>query len=58
MHAGAKVQVHDQGDEKCMIIGLDEHGYLNLLKNNGEFFSVHPDGNSFDIMHNLITAKK
>jgi hypothetical protein len=61
-------------NEKVVVRGLDEHGYLqvnlllfclfnifNLLQvrssTTGRLFSLHPDGNTFDMMKNLIRAK-
>jgi len=38
---------------------LDNEGYLQVRDNsNGLALSLHPDGNRFDIMHNLIVSAK
>ncbi|XP_067947609.1 biotin--protein ligase-like [Watersipora subatra] len=58
MHSGVRVHVPEQNSEESMIIGLDEHGFLRLQSDDGSVFSVQPDGNSFDILHNLITVKE
>lgn len=39
------------------ILGLDDYGYLLVESPTGAKISVQPDGNSFDMMHNLITMK-
>lgn len=57
MHSGTRVDVPHESITDALIIGLDEHGYLLLQNNDGSTFSVQPDGNSFDIMHNLIKLK-
>lgn len=57
MHSGCVVDVPHEGIKKAMIIGLDDHGYLRLQMTDGSTFSVQPDSNSFDIMHNLIKLK-
>jgi biotin--protein ligase len=44
--------------EKVVIRGLDSSGYLEVRSlQTGKVFSVHPDGNTFDMMKNLIRAK-
>ena len=43
----------------CSIVGIDQFGFLRARRHdNGDVMSLHPDGNSFDIMRNLIAAKK
>ena len=38
------------------VVGLDNFGFLSVQTDEGTI-SVHPDGNSFDIMKNLIVPK-
>lgn len=57
MHEGGEVSVPSEGITTAKILGLDEFGFLLLQKADGSLFSVQPDGNSFDIMHNLIKVK-
>lgn len=48
----------DEAGERVVIRGLDKHGYLEVRsKAGGKVFSLHPDGNTFDMMKNLIRAK-
>uniref|UniRef100_A0AC34G4W1 BPL/LPL catalytic domain-containing protein n=1 Tax=Panagrolaimus sp. ES5 TaxID=591445 RepID=A0AC34G4W1_9BILA len=61
LHAGEEVEVQQISDgekEMVLIKGLDEYGYLQVQsKSNGEVFSVHDDGNTFDMMKGLIRPK-
>jgi biotin-[acetyl-CoA-carboxylase] ligase BirA-like protein len=44
--------------EKVVIRGLDAYGYLEVRsKRTGRLFSVHDDGNTFDMMKGLIRPK-
>lgn len=57
MHEGGKVDVPHESEKDLTIFGLDESGFLLLSRADGTTMSVQPDGNSFDIMHNLIKLK-
>lgn len=39
------------------ILGIDEYGYLQVQKGKQKPETVHPDGNSFDMLQGLITPK-
>ncbi|VDP20491.1 unnamed protein product [Echinostoma caproni] len=42
----------------CIIIGLDAFGYLRVRDvQNGAEYTLHPDGNSMDMMRGLICPK-
>ena len=45
-------------EERARIVGLDEYGYLRVKTVAGLEFSVHDDGNSFDMMQGLIKPKR
>ena len=47
----------DTGPE-ATVEGLDENGYLSVITQSGSVVSLQPDGNSFDIMKNLIVMKQ
>lgn len=51
--------VDRQGNEKLSkIIGIDDYGFLVVqLKGQAETETVHPDGNSFDMLRGLILPK-
>lgn len=40
------------------IVGLDDSGFLLVHQEGGEVVTVHPDGNSFDMLRNLIIPKQ
>ena len=44
--------------EEVTIKGLDDFGFLLVETESGESLSVQPDGNSFDMLRNLIAMKK
>jgi len=48
---------HEGESERTRIIGIDEYGYLRVRTASGLQFSVHDDGNSFDMMRGLIKPK-
>jgi len=58
LHSLEEVTLQQEEQEKVVIRGLDEHGFLLVRsRRTGRTFSVHPDGNSFDMMKNLIRPK-
>jgi len=58
LHSNQEVTVASSG-EKVTILGLDEYGFLNVkAAGTGRTFTLHPDGNSFDMMANLIEGKE
>ncbi|KAF7989764.1 hypothetical protein HCN44_008438 [Aphidius gifuensis] len=56
IHTDADISVVSKnGDiENVKIRGIDDFGFLQVEKNNGTIMTVHPDGNSFDIIKGLI----
>ena len=46
-----------QPDDRIRIRGIDEFGYLVGLDEKGKLVKFEPDGNSFDMMKNLIKRK-
>ena len=55
--AEVKIINTNGAEQDVKILGLDDHGYLQAKTPQGEVISVHPDGNSFDMMRNLIVPK-
>lgn len=55
LHGGQAVTLQDFG-AKAFIKGLDEYGYLVAVC-SGKEYKLQPDGNSFDLMNNLIITK-
>ncbi len=55
LHSLEEVTLQQEEQGKVMIWGLDEHGFLFVTsRRTRRTFSVHPDGNSFDMMKDLI----
>lgn len=52
------VQMESEGNEEVFICGLDDFGFLEVITKQGKKLSVQPDGNSFDMMRNLIAVKR
>lgn len=59
LHANSEISVR-KGEEFILsqVLEIDDHGFLRVkLKSTGEIVTVHPDGNSFDMMNGLIVPK-
>lgn len=59
LHSNQEIKILDKtGNEKqAKITGIDEYGFLNVQLQNGAIETVHPDGNSFDMLKGLILPK-
>ncbi len=51
------VRIENENNLEVRILGLDENGYLQAQKPDGTLISLQDDGNSFDMMENLIRLK-
>lgn len=62
LHSNQVITIKDakNNEKNAKIIGLDRMGYLEakLLDGSDGIISLQPDGNSFDMMKNLISAKE
>ncbi|XP_033611858.1 biotin--protein ligase [Fukomys damarensis] len=58
VHSGQQVRLGSAEGQKVWIVGLDDSGYLQVHQEGGEVVTVHPDGNSFDMLRNLIVPKR
>jgi len=57
LHSDQEVTIAGNA-EKVTIQGVDEFGFLVVkAKDSGRIITLHPDGNSFDMMANLIEGK-
>ena len=52
------MKVESEGNAEVQVCGLDDFGFLRVVNRQGEQLSVQPDGNSFDMLRNLITVKR
>lgn len=60
LHQDQEVKVQDEQDrlKSGVVAGIDEYGYLKVnLEGGRKELSVHPDGNSFDMLRGLILPK-
>ena len=56
--SGSVVRLASRDNEEVTILGIDDYGYLRVRTNKTqELLSLHPDGNTFDIMKGLIATK-
>ena len=56
---GTEVTILTPDDETvtAQILGIDEHGFLRVQPREGPSITVHPDGNSFDMLSGLVVPK-
>ncbi|NXT71878.1 BPL1 ligase, partial [Chaetops frenatus] len=57
VHSGKQVRLRDEEGPVAWIVGIDDYGYLQVHEEGKGVESVHPDGNSFDMLRNLIVPK-
>ncbi|NWI53877.1 BPL1 ligase, partial [Calyptomena viridis] len=57
VHSGKQVQLHSEDGPSAWIVGIDDYGFLQVHEEGKGIQSVHPDGNSFDMLRNLIVPK-
>ncbi|XP_073928774.1 biotin--protein ligase isoform X3 [Castor canadensis] len=57
VHSGQQVRLGSTDGPEVSIVGLDDSGFLQVHQEGGEVVTVHPDGNSFDMLRNLILPK-
>ncbi|XP_046847974.1 biotin--protein ligase-like [Xenia sp. Carnegie-2017] len=57
LHSESKVKLDNEDGEIVTIKGLDDMGFLCVVNDLNEVKTLQPDGNSFDMMKNLITVK-
>ena len=56
IYSGQKCKVVEW-DEEVEIIGINEYGYLRVKKNDNLEYLLQPDGNRYDMMHNLLVLR-
>lgn len=56
LHSDAEITVVGarESTQKATVIGVDDFGFLRVQGQDGISFSVHPDGNSFDMLRGLV----
>ncbi|XP_066476952.1 biotin--protein ligase [Tiliqua scincoides] len=58
VHSGKQVQLGSDEGPVAWIVGVDDYGFLQVHEEGKGVVSVHPDGNSFDMLRNLIIPKQ
>ncbi|XP_075710715.1 biotin--protein ligase isoform X2 [Rhinoderma darwinii] len=57
VHSGQQIRLGGEDGPLASIVGVDDSGFLQILQDGKEVVTVHPDGNSFDMIRNLIIPK-
>ncbi|XP_072471010.1 biotin--protein ligase [Notamacropus eugenii] len=57
VHSGQQVRLGSDEGPMVWIVGVDDSGFLQVHQEGGDVVTVHPDGNSFDMLRNLIIPK-
>ncbi|KAJ3589269.1 hypothetical protein NHX12_010114 [Muraenolepis orangiensis] len=58
MHSGTRVRLWSADGPEAEVVGLDDNGFLQVYCKEQGVVSVEPDGNSFDMLMNLVVSKK
>nr|XP_056714544.1 biotin--protein ligase [Euleptes europaea] len=58
VHSGKQVHLKNDGGPLAWIVGIDDSGFLQVQEEGKDVVTVHPDGNSFDMLRNLIIPKQ
>lgn len=55
--SGTNVRLWSEDGPEAKVVGLDDHGFLQVSSPDHGPVSVQPDGNSFDMLRNLVITK-
>ncbi|NWY01571.1 BPL1 ligase, partial [Nothoprocta ornata] len=58
IHSGKRVRLRSEEGPVAWIVGIDDCGFLQVHEEGKGVESVHPDGNSFDMLRNLLVPKR
>ncbi|KAM7374926.1 hypothetical protein PAMP_007557 [Pampus punctatissimus] len=58
LHSGTKVRLWSEDGLEAEVVGLDPNGFLQVYSKEQGVVSVEPDGNSFDMLKNLVVIKQ
>ncbi|XP_040006088.1 biotin--protein ligase isoform X2 [Xiphias gladius] len=58
IHSGTQVHLWSEDGLKAEVVGLDHNGFLQVHSKEHGVISVEPDGNSFDMLKNLVVIKQ
>ncbi|CAN9501495.1 unnamed protein product [Ophioblennius macclurei] len=58
LHSGTQVRLWSEDGLEAEVVGLDHNGFLQVHSREKGLVSVEPDGNSFDMLKNLVVMKQ
>ncbi|KAM4727062.1 biotin--protein ligase [Anableps anableps] len=58
LHSGTQVRLWSEEGPEAQVVGLDDNGFLQVYSKEEGMVSVEPDGNSFDMLKNLVVMKQ
>ncbi|XP_034539269.1 biotin--protein ligase isoform X2 [Notolabrus celidotus] len=58
IHSATKVRLWSEEGLEVDVVGLDHNGFLQVHSREQGLVSVEPDGNSFDMLKNLVVMKQ
>ncbi|KAK5888171.1 hypothetical protein CesoFtcFv8_016697 [Champsocephalus esox] len=58
LHSGTRVRLWSEDGVEAEVVGLDHNGFLQVHNKEQGVVSVEPDGNSFDMLKNLVVIKQ
>ncbi|KAM6983835.1 biotin--protein ligase isoform 1-T1 [Tautogolabrus adspersus] len=58
IHSGTKIRLWSEDGLEADVVGLDQNGFLQVHSREQGLVSVEPDGNSFDMLKNLVVMKQ
>lgn len=56
--SGTQVRLWSEDGLQADVVGLDHNGFLQVYNSENGMVSLEPDGNSFDMLKNLVVIKK
>ncbi|XP_020644980.3 biotin--protein ligase isoform X1 [Pogona vitticeps] len=58
VHSAKQVQLVNDKGPMAWIVGVNDSGFLQVQEEGKDVVTVHPDGNSFDMLRNLLVPKQ
>ncbi|XP_076606365.1 biotin--protein ligase [Chaetodon auriga] len=58
LHSGTHVRLWSEDGLEAEVVGLDHNGFLKVYSKEQGVVSLEPDGNSFDMLKNLVVIKQ
>lgn len=56
--SGTTVHLWSEDGLEAEVVGLDQNGFLLVFNKQQGLLSLEPDGNSFDMLKNLLVIKQ